>query len=224
MSELSMNGMEAMKARERALVYLEMQQHQKGFTRKAAKDVHSPHPIADVITAKTPRKEPITDTVTAWEEAIDRFGEKGYVDLAQKMEQFRPDAYKGMRAFQWTAKAADIAVTAVILFPGLLRGWAPRGHDIRNIFAAVPPGAGGNILYPWTYSGANVLRKVGGTALMWRFRPLEWAGGKLARLGARVVTSDAVAPIVNNIFGGGERVEPAKAKPAPFSGAKPQAA
>lgn len=223
MSELSMTSIEAMNARERALAYLEMQQHQKGFTKKAAKEVHSPHPIVDVLTAKTPRKEPITDTVTAYEEMIDRFGEKGYVDLAQKMERFRPDAYKGMRAFQWTAKAADIAVTAVILFPGLLRGWAPRGHDIRNIFAAVPPG-GGSHWNPLDYSPRNMLYKGAGLAAMWRFRPIEWAGGKLARLGARVITSKAVAPIVNNIFGGGERVEPAKAKPAPFSGAKPQVA
>lgn len=215
MSEQSVN-VEGMSPKDRAVAYLEMQQHQKSFPRKDVKDVHSPHPIVDVITAKTPHKEPITDTVTAYEEMIDKFGEKGYVDLAQKMEKFRPDAYKGLRAFQWTAKAADIIFTAALIFdPGWIRAMPGRLVAAGRLNPAHRPFLVSNRL---ATSLTTDTGRILGTIGMWRFRPLEWVGGKMAKLGAKVLTSDAVAPIVNNILGGGERVEK---KPLPFSGTKP---
>ncbi len=50
-----------------------------------------------------------------------------------------------------------------------------------------------------------------------RFRPLEWAASKVVQLGGSVASSDTVAPIVNNILGGGERVPKTPVVPKPMA-------
>lgn len=59
---------------------------------------------------------------------------------------------------------------------------------------------------------APFLAKAAGVWAMWRYRPVEWVTAKAAQIGGAVASSEKVAPVVNNIIGGGERVQ---AAPAP---------
>lgn len=235
MSEQTMNA-EQSSPRARAIAYLEMRQNQRFGTGKE-KSVKTP-----VVPDKVRRAEPLVETVTAYEKAIDRLGEKGFVGLQQKMQEFRPMAYDGMRAFQWTTRAADYLTTAAILFwPSTklemnrnLGAYVSKQGPLSNrlvgavasFFGKVPDNTAQATFMdkrPFSWARKSFTTEAMTVFGMLRFRPLEKAGELLTKAGLAVVTSDAVAPIVNNILGGGERVEPAKAKPVPFSGAKPQA-
>ncbi|HLD25284.1 MAG TPA: hypothetical protein VJB96_05200 [Patescibacteria group bacterium] len=214
MSEQTINT-EMGSPKDRAIAYLEARQHGK-VVGKRTKDIKAP-----VVPEKVRRKDPLVDTVTAYEKVIDRLGEKGYEGLQQKFEGLRSFAYDAAQVVQWGARAADFAITAAVLFAPVLY---PRVLRRSSAFGG-----------PWPVTGArftigefltrprHLLVRGAGVYGMMRFRPLEWATAQVAKIGGAVVSSDAVAPIVNNILGGGERVEPAKAKQVLFGGAKPQA-
>lgn len=69
------------------------------------------------------------------------------------------------------------------------------------------------IWFPGIIRG-GVLLKGAATWGMLRYRPLEWATAKIAQIGSAAAGSERVAPIVNNIIGGGERVPSPVVKPA----------
>lgn len=216
MSEQPINA-EMASPKSRAVAYLEMRQNGKFIGHKDEKGVKTP-----IVPEKIRRAGPVVETVTAYEKVIDTLGDKGYEGLKQKLENLRPAAYDAAQVVQWGAKAVDSVFTLALvfapdwirMFPGRLVA-AGRLNPTRWPFLTAHRAAGA-----LTTGWGRFLGTIG----MMRFRPAEWATAQVAKIGGAVVSSDVVAPIVNNILGGGERVEPAKAKPAPFSGAKPQAA
>ncbi len=66
-----------------------------------------------------------------------------------------------------------------------------------------------------TFLVRPIIPKALGMFVAARYRPVEWALGKAAKAGAFVASSEAVAPVVNKILGGGERIKPGE--PAPVA-------
>lgn len=175
MSEQSM-GEAAMSPRSRAIAYLEMKQSGR-FQGGREKNVKTP-----LVPEKVRRAAPLVETVEAYEQMIDRMGNKGYEGSQKMLADLRPAAYEAAQIAQFGARLADIALTAVVI--------------------------------PFAMRGSLLTKGVGMWATM-RYRPMEWAVGKMAKVGGAVVTSEAVAPIVNKILHGGERVKPGE--PAPVA-------
>lgn len=241
MSEQAMR-METEGARERAIQYLTVRQGKRFYEMgKGEKNVKTG--IVPPVP-KVERTTPLVETVTAFEEVIDKMGEKGYVGAQKFFENVRPVAYDGLRVFQWTTRAADFAVTAAMLFWPTTQMENNRNVAKGNVLLSTKwsSEAAGNFMengnmkrlkkaltyknpkrslmdaQPFKLMRTNPATEILAVAGMWRFRPIEWVGAKAIQLGGKVITSDLVAPIVNNILGGGERVEK---KPLPFSGTKP---
>lgn len=223
MSEQSV-GVEAMSPQARATAYLEMKQAGRLQGLVKDKDIKTP-----MVPEKVKRVTPLIESVTAYEQMIDTMGEKGYVGAQQALERLRPDAYTGLKAFQWGARAADYATTALLFFaPDFLSDKLPVSKDILAKPAKKWFGKWGTMIPAVPAKTASLgggtadalVRNDLGRGLtilgMWRFRPLEFIGAKAVQLGGKVLTSDMVAPIVNNILGGGERVQPAAA-PKPMA-------
>ncbi len=198
MSEQQM-GQEVVSPKDRAVQYLAMRQGKMfkdiGQAEKKIKTgVFSPVP-------KVERTTPLVDTVTAYEKVIDAMGRKGYEGLQQKLADMRPAVYDGLRAVQWGARAADYLLTAAIWFPVnsiLMR---------KNVPAAPPvPGKLGLGMGELKLVKAMREHRLLSTFGMMRLRPLEWATAQVVKIGGAVASSDAVAPVVNSILGGGERV------------------
>lgn len=180
MSEQSM-GAELGTPRDRAIAYLELRQHgtYKGGAEKNVK--------TGLIPDKVRRTEPLVDAVTAYEQVIDRMGQKGFVGSQQALENLRPQAYDAMRGVQWGARAADFLLTAAI--------WL---GPTRRVIRGLP-------------------LKAAATWAMMRFRPLEWAVATATKIGGSVATTETVAPVVNKILQGGERVPKTPAVPKPMA-------
>lgn len=174
MSEQSM-GEAAMNPRSRAIAYLEMKQSGK-FQGGREKNIKTPR-----VPEKVRRAAPLVETVEAYEQMIDRMGNKGYEGSQKMLADLRPAAYEAAQAVQFGARLADIAITTIVI--------------------------------PFGLRGTVLSKGVGMWATM-RYRPVEWAVGKMAKIGGAVVTSEAVAPIVNKILHGGERVKPGGPAPA----------
>lgn len=179
MSEQSM-GEAAMNPRSRAIAYLEMKQSGK-FQGGREKNIKTPK-----IPEKVRRAAPLVETVEAYEQMIDKMGQKGFEGSQKMLADLRPAAYEAAQAVQFGARLADIALTTIII---------PFGIKGRGRF--------------------EVPLKISGMWATMRYRPVEWAVGKMAKIGGAVVTSEAVAPIVNKILHGGERVKPGE--PAPVA-------
>lgn len=180
MSEQSM-GAEMGSPRDRAIAYLELRQHgtYKGGAEKNVK--------TGLMPDKVRRTEPLVDSVTAYEQVIDRMGKKGFEGSQQALENLRPQAYDTMRGVQWGARAVDFLLTAAIWLPPtnrIVRGLAPKA------------------VATWA---------------MMRFRPVEWAAAQGAKMAGAVATTETVAPIVNKILQGGERVPKTPAVPKPMA-------
>ena len=178
MSEQSM-GAEMGSPRDRAIAYLELRQHgtYKGGAEKNVK--------TGLIPDKVRRTEPLVDAVTAYEQVIDRMGQKGFEGSQQALENLRPQAYDAMRGVQWGARAADFLLTAAIWFPGI--------------------------------AGRGLIKKGALTWAMMRFRPIEWVAAQGAKLAGTVATTETVAPVVNKILQGGERVPKTPVVPKPMA-------
>lgn len=179
MSEQSM-GAELGTPRDRAIAYLELRQHgtYKGGAEKNVK--------TGLVPDKVRRTEPLVDTVTAYEQVIDRMGQKGFEGSQQALENLRPQAYDIMRGVQWHARAADFLLTALM--------WI--GPTRRIIRGPV---------------------KLAATWAMVRFRPIEWAAATATKVGGSIATTETVAPIVNKILQGGERVQKPPVAPTPMA-------
>lgn len=173
MSEQSM-GEAAMNPRSRAIAYLEMKQSGR-FQGGREKNIKTP-----IAPEKVRRAAPLVETVEAYEQMIDKMGQKGFEGSQQMLADLRPAAYEAAQAVQFGARLADIALTIAI---------------------------------PFTRIG--LLAKAGGIWATMRYRPAEWAVGKMAKIGGSVITSEAVAPVVNKILHGGERIKPGE--PAPVA-------
>lgn len=220
--------------RQRAVAYLEMRQNQR--VGGGEKKIKTPK-----VPDKVERTAPIVSTVTAYEKMIDSFGAKGYEGLKQKLEDMRPMAYDAAQAVQWGTRVADFALTAMMWVPDsmtILTAAKPGREKMawKPMFKSHPDGL--KVPYIRTLrkptdavtwfdkmgavgEGYKSLRKDFWarsltTVGMWRFRPLEWASGKAAEIGGAVLSSDMVAPVVNAILRGGERVQKTPdAAPAP---------
>lgn len=178
MSEQSM-GAELGTPRDRAIAYLELRQHgtYKGGAEKNVK--------TGLVPDKVRRTEPLVDSVTAYEQVIDRMGKKGFEGSQQALENLRPQAYDIMRGAQWGARATDFLLTAAIWFPGI--------------------------------AGRGLIKKGALTWAMMRFRPIEWAVATATKIGGALATTETVAPVVNKILQGGERVPKPPVVPTPMA-------
>ena len=191
MSEQTMSA-EMGSPKDRAVAYLAMRQGEMyGKIGKGEKQIKT-----NVLTPipKVERTSPLVDSVTAYEKAIDSMGAKGYEGTQKIMEGLRPAAYDAIRAVQWTARAADFAISAALLFaPKLISDKLPT-----------PGKLGGGTADFLTRSKIGRAVSIGG---MVRFRPIEWATAKATQAYGAVMTSEVAAPVVNAILKGGERVQ-----------------
>jgi hypothetical protein len=185
--------------RDRAIAYLEMRQH--GHFR-GGKDKNIKTPI---WPEKTRRPEPMIQTMTAYEKLIDTMDKKGYEGSAKILADMRPGAYDALRGVQWGAKIADYVITSAIWLPKtnrLIRQPVPAAGG-----APAVPGMGLGDKMPLSWMRDGFSHKAISTWAVLRYRPIEWATAQATKLGGAIISSDAVAPIVNRILGGGERVQ-----------------
>lgn len=150
------------------------------------------------------RTDPLVKSVTEYEKTVDSMEAKGLVGAQKALEGLRPVAYDALRLMQWTARTADWLITAAMFVPDSWLKFVKvgGGKTLMDSWLGKMRGK------PWSFSAEAVT-----VAGMLRFRPLEWAGSKVVQLGGAIASSDAVAPIVNNILGGGERVKPTPSTP-----------
>lgn len=203
MSEQSM-GQEMATPRERATQYLQMRQGEmrNGWLGKGEKKVKTgtlaPFP-------KVERTTPLIESVTAYEKIIDNLTAKGYEGAAQKLADLRPLAYDTARFTQWTARVVDkYAIPALLWLPDKSVAWMKMPSDIKKPLTLDKRIIDTGIMQAErSHFSIRALTTVG----VLRFRPMEYIGAKAAQLGGAVLSSDAVAPIVNLILQGGERVQ-----------------
>ena len=189
MSEQSMSA-EMGSPKDRAVAYLTMRQGERlGKLTKGEKGVKT---SVLLPIPKVERTSPLVESVTAYEKLIDAMGDKGYEGSQQVLENLRPIAYDAIRAVQWTARAADFAVSALLVF-------APKMISDRLPTAGQRGGGTADFLT------RRRLGRAVAVAGMIRFRPAEWVSAKLVQ--ASLKTAEWAAPVTNAILRGGEPVQ-----------------
>jgi len=111
MSEQTM-GAEMVTPRDRAIAYLEMKQGKRGVPILGSeKNIK-----ARAIPEKVRKRDPLIESVEAYEKTIDTLKRAGQEDLAMAKEELRPIVYERAQAIQMAAKVADIALFWAIPF------------------------------------------------------------------------------------------------------------
>lgn len=146
MSEVSMGMENVASPAQRAMMYLEAQQHGKEYIPKSIKKGEAAiqtHTITAPfrIIPEVRRAEPLVKSVTAYEQMVDDLSSE---KAKQIFEKLRPTAYKAIELSQWGARMTDGVITAAMFIP-------TKGIDFKQILAR----------------GAGVYTFM-------RFRPVEW--------------------------------------------------
>lgn len=85
--------------------------------------------------------------------------------------------------------------------------WGARAADFLLTAAIWFPGI----------AGRGLIKKGALTWAMMRFRPIEWAAATATKMGGVFATTETVAPVVNKILQGGERVVKTPVVPKPMA-------
>ncbi len=167
--------------------YRDLSRESGKIHKKELKQVGSEFPVKGIW------KETEVAMATAFERTYDRLDDNA---AKRALDTMRPTIYDMARIYRYAAGVGELVL-----------GWKVLTHEYTYTKNALGTGwLGGSIKH-----GALAIAGVGATAV---FRPVEWAATRLADV-AGVIGSEAVAPIVNNIFKGGEpRQEMPKPTPA----------